>query len=241
MRSSYCTPLQVQHELATDVLRVGGRNCLGKFTASHPVNAHSRAAIGKLILSACRFTVTTRAAFVAKYDEVVTAMVATTRRKQQVARFKRAMSLDIEPWKSQSAEDCRRAKRRSLDVLDDIRATRRNQGNAHWVNQFGVTPFLIIRDRPRLARRRSMDDVELLAEMLGDRKSITLNEFKWIPRLRLYVDTDDLEACAMITHRAPAGPAKQVEQARLAGDYRIDTLGVMFASGLYVAHDWRAS
>lgn len=63
-----------------------------------------------------------------------------------------------------------------------------------------------------LTRRAGVNGVEVLKSH-GRAQSITPNEPKWIPRLRLNVDPNNLsEARAVVAHRRPASPAEQVQQ-----------------------------
>ena len=55
-----------------------------------------------------------------------------------------------------------------------------------------------------------MDNIELIKKRIGYPHHISLDELERIPRLRVDIDPGNVEACAMVAHRAATGTTEQV-------------------------------
>jgi hypothetical protein len=67
----------------------------------------------------------------------------------------------------------------------------------------------------RSARRRGMDGVKRREETGIERQRISLNEFKWVVRLRFDVHPDYAESRSAVTFACPARAAEKIKQPSL--------------------------
>jgi hypothetical protein len=131
-------------------------------------------------------------------------------------RFEKSVPKNSQPREHRTAENHRISKRSAIDVFYNPREARFNQNFPDGFDQ--AWPFICVaialgKIGIRLARRRSMNCVELSDEFRFERESISPDERQRIIRLGVDVYTDNVKSDPAVTHPSAAGAAEKIKKA----------------------------
>src|SRR6185437_8196312 len=217
------------NELLAEELRVRGWDRFLDLVPRHPVDAHCLTCLldraGCAYFTAVDARPNTPAVELPIIGDLPACVPTTLRPHQEHARLEEAMTPHVEPEHG-PAEHRRLIELRAHHVLDHVWESDVAQTFSNGADKPGVldavTPFDRVQVVPLhvvLTRRRGVDHVEIALEKSREAtveglERVALVKLERIVRLRREIDTDNIEARAVVAHRRAARAAEQVEQSR---------------------------